>query len=95
MEFSYYAIFQYDVDGICISFPDVPSALTCADKEEEGINYAREVLELALHGLPEEKVPFSSPIEQIILRENQKMFLIATEIAIRNGKLFSPRVKEL
>lgn len=45
MKPSYYAVFQYDSDGICISFPDVPPALTCADNEPDGMKYAKEALE--------------------------------------------------
>lgn len=73
MKFSYYAVFQYDSDGICISFPDVPPALTCADNEPDGVKYAEEALELALHGMPVHEVPQASSAGQIAVSENQKV----------------------
>lgn len=95
MKLSYYAVFQYDVDGICISFPDVPSALTCANDEEAGLRLASEALVLALHDVSIEEIPVPSLESQIILNQNQKMFRITMEMGIKNGKLFSRTVKEL
>lgn len=95
MVFSYYAVFQYDVDGICVSFPDIPSALTCAGTEAEGVKFAKEALELALHGTLAEEVPFPSSAGQIPLNENQKIFLITVELAVKRGKLSSQNVMEL
>ena len=95
MKLSYYAVFQYDSDGICISFPDVPPALTCADNEPDGMKYAKEVLELALHGLPVDEVPQASSAGQIAVSENQKLFLITAQLEERNGKLFGKNVVEL
>ena len=95
MKFSYYAVFQYDSDGICISFPDMPPALTCADNEPDGMKYAEEALELALHGLPVDEVPQASSAEQIAVSENQKLFLITAQLEERNGKLFGKDVVDL
>lgn len=71
MKLSYYAVFQYDSDGICILFPDVPPALTCADNEPDGMKYAEEALELALHGLPVDEVPQASSAGQIGKRKSK------------------------
>lgn len=95
MKFAYYAVFQYDSDGICISFPDVPPALTCADNEPDGVKYAEEALELALHGMPVDEVPQASSADQIAVSENQKLFLITAQLEERNGKLFGKNVVEL
>ena len=95
MKFSYYAVFQYDIDGICISFPDLSPALTCADNEEEGMKQAKEALDLTLHGVWADKVPFPSFADQIFLNENQKLFLITVELEVKDGKLFSRNVTEL
>ena len=95
MKLSYYAVFQYDSDGICISFPDVPPALTCADNETDGVRYAEEVLELALHGMPIDEAPKASSANQIAVNDNQKLFLITAQLEERNGKLFSKDVTEL
>lgn len=95
MKLSYYAVFQYDSDGICISFPDVPPALTCADNEADGMKYAEEALELALHGMPVDEVPQALSAGQIAVSENQKLFLITAQLEERNGKLFGKNVVEL
>lgn len=95
MKFSYYAILQYDVDGICISFPDVPSALTCADNKADGIQYATEALELALHGMLVDKVPVPSSANEIVLNPKQELILITVELEANCGKLFSQNVIEV
>lgn len=92
MKISYYAVFQYDSDGICISFPDVPPALTCADNETDGVRYAREVLELALHGMSIDEIPQPSAANQIAITENQKLFGITVELTVKNGKLFGKNI---
>lgn len=94
MRFSYYAIFQYDIDGICISFPDFPTAFTCSENEEEGIKYAKEVLELVLHGMRQNEIPLFTPCKKINLFENQKLFLITAELDLIKEKLFSKNVIE-
>ena len=95
MKISYYAVFQYDIDGICISFPDVPPALTCADNEADGMRYAKEALELALHGMFVDNIPSQSSADQMAVSENQKLFLITVALDIKSGKLFSKNVTEL
>jgi len=94
MKILYYAIFQYDIDGICISFPDIPPALTCAENETDGLNFAKEALELTLHGMLADKLPCPSSADQIILNENQKLFLITVELKVKSGKLFCQNVTE-
>ena len=94
MKLSYYAAFQYDPDGIEISFPDISVALTCADNEDEGLVYAEEALSLALDGMFLERVPQKTSFNQIILKDNQKAFLITTELKVRNNILYSPSVKK-
>nr|WP_290912190.1 type II toxin-antitoxin system HicB family antitoxin [Anoxybacillus sp.] len=44
----YPAIFDYDSDGICVEFPDLPGCFTCGDKEEEALQMAKEALALHL-----------------------------------------------
>lgn len=94
MKVSYYSVFQYDIDGISISFPDIPSALTCADNDEGGKRFAKEALVLALHGLPISELPTPTPADSIKMKEGQKSFLITAEFEIADGKLFSQSVRE-
>lgn len=94
MKLSYYAVFEYDNDDICISFPDLPPALTCADNETDGKKYAKEAMDLALDGMCTDEAPSPSSAAQITLNENQKLFLITTELEVKNGKFFGPDVIE-
>lgn len=83
MKLSYYAVFEYDNDDICISFPDLPPALTCADNETDGKKYAKEAMDLALDGMCADEAPSPSSAAQITLNENQKLFLITTELEVK------------
>jgi predicted RNase H-like HicB family nuclease len=42
---TYTARLSYCEDGICVTFPDVPGANTCADTKEEAIAMAKDALE--------------------------------------------------
>ena len=94
MKVSYYSVFQYAIDGISISFPDIPAALTCADNDEDGKKFAKEALVLALHGLPISQLPTPTPSDSIKTKEGQKAVLITAEFEIVNGKLVSHSVRE-
>lgn len=80
---NYPAIFNYDEYdashikyGIAISFPDVPSAYSCARDDAEGIKMALDVLQLCLYGVPVEKLPPPTPHEKIKMSKNEKVFVI-------------------
>ena len=94
MKIAYYAIFQYDPDGIDITFPDLPSCISCAFDDEEAKYMAKEVLELVLHGMLPQELPEAAPLEKICLEENQKAVWIETELEVKDGKLFCPNVIE-
>ena len=55
----YPAIFDFDNDGITVTFPDLPGCITCGDCQEEAFRNAKEVLELYMYGLEqdEEEIP--------------------------------------
>lgn len=89
MNISYYAIFQYDDDGICISFPDIPPCLTCAENENEGVEMAREALDLYLHGLRLSELPLAKFDSSVMLNINQLAKKIEVELDIKQGRVFS------
>ena len=91
MKLSYYAVFEYAEDGINITFPDLP-ALSCAMDEEDGIAMAEDVLALCLHGMPLKDVPSTSRLEDIVLGDGCKAFLITVELDIQGGTLVSDGV---
>ncbi|WP_455257394.1 type II toxin-antitoxin system HicB family antitoxin [Peptoniphilus asaccharolyticus] len=74
----YPAIFDYDEDGISISFPDLPGCLSCADNDEEALIMAEDVLGLWMENLEEEKadIPTPSKLVDIPTSENQKTILV-------------------
>jgi len=80
MIIQYYSIFQYDNDGICISFPDIPACLSCAWSEQEARKMAKEALELYVEGMDLNALPKNTDFKEIILKENQKLCLISIEI---------------
>lgn len=82
MIISYYAIFEYDYDddGICISFPDLPGCLSCAWSTEEALKMAKEALELYLDGMEYDKFPVRSDEKTFKLEQNQKTVLISIQI---------------
>jgi predicted RNase H-like HicB family nuclease len=59
--YSFPAIFEYDNDGISVSFPDLPGVLTCGVDEDEAFRNAREALGLHLFGMEEDNDPIPTP----------------------------------
>ena len=80
MKISYYSIFQYDSDGICISFPDLPGCLSCAWSDEEAKKMAKEALELYVEDIPFDSLPKPSCPDLIMLNGPQKLVLITASI---------------
>lgn len=79
-EIIYPAVFEFDEEGaINITFPDLPSAISCADNTQDAYRYATEVAELVLEDYIEalfEGAPKPSEIKNINLEENQCIALI-------------------
>lgn len=69
----YPAIFEYDEDGISISFPDLPGCYSCAESDEEAIFMVKEALGLHLYSMEEDndEIPEPTPINKIKLEPNQ------------------------
>ena len=95
IKLSYNAIFMYDIDGINITFPDIPSAISCADSRNEAIEMAKDVLSLVLHGMKCDEVPNSSLREEIKVEEDSELVQIKIEMGIKNGILFGYNVIEV
>ena len=74
----YPAIFDFDNDGITVTFPDLPGCITCGDCQEEAFRNAKEVLELNMYGLEqdEEEIPEPSQINLIKTEDTQSIVLI-------------------
>lgn len=94
-EIIYPAIFEFDVDGaINITFPDLPSAISCADNTVEAYRCATEVAELVLEDYIEDlfkTAPKPSEVKNIHIEENQCLALIKidTEKVIKESSVKS------
>jgi predicted RNase H-like HicB family nuclease len=92
-EFAVYpAVFEHDDDddGITITFPDLPGALSCADTEEEAIFMAKDALGAWIATNEELKnvIPEPSKLSALALEANQTACLIEVWLPIfRNERL--------
>ena len=76
--YSFPAIFDYDDDGISVSFPDLPGVYTCGDDEEEAYRDAKEALGLHLFGMEEDQdfIPQPSKVHSLSLDSNQAVVIV-------------------
>lgn len=74
----YPAIFDYDNDGISISFPDLPGCLSCADTDEEALYMAKDALRgwLLIAEDYNDDIPPATSLNHITTESNQKSVLI-------------------
>lgn len=72
--YRYKAIFDYDKDGITVTFPDLPGCITCGNKEEEALKNAKECMALHLFGMEEDNDLIPEPTKIEALDKNQKVF---------------------
>jgi predicted RNase H-like HicB family nuclease len=78
-EFAVYpAIFEADSDGITISFPDLPGAISCADTEEEAVFMAKDALGAWVVASEDigNPIPAPSKLADIACAPNQSVCMI-------------------
>ncbi|MDY2882373.1 MAG: type II toxin-antitoxin system HicB family antitoxin [Romboutsia timonensis] len=77
-KYIYPAIFDFDEDGITVTFPDLPGCITCGDNQEEALKNAKEVLELYMYSLEEdnETIPQPSNILDLEVENTQVIVLV-------------------
>lgn len=94
--YEFIAIFDYEEDGINISFPDLPGCLSCADTTEEAIKNAEEVLGLFLYDLEVEnkKIPNATRLENIKCNKNEKAVLVNVWMPLVRNELEEQTVKK-
>lgn len=80
-DYSYVSVFEYDQDGINISFPDLPGCFSCAPVNDidAAFKNAREALGLHLFGMEQdgETIPEPTPISSLELKKNQAFALVS------------------
>ncbi|NQX61834.1 type II toxin-antitoxin system HicB family antitoxin [Paenibacillus qinlingensis] len=62
------AIFDYADDGITVTFPDLPGAITCGDTDSEALRMAKECLALHLYGMERDNDDIPEPSAAKALR---------------------------
>lgn len=94
MRISYYAVFNYDDDGINVSFPDLPSAFTCGFSKRHAKKMAKEVLTLVLHGEKVSDLPQCTCLRKGKISDKQFVALIHIRMRVKNGFLNGKNVIE-
>ena len=93
MIISYYAIFEYAEDGINVTFPDVPNAVTCGFSKRHAKKMAKEVLSLVLHGTRKSELP-TKQNTHIVFSSHQSVECIRIRMKVVDDVLVGKHVTE-
>lgn len=88
----YPAVFDPDVGGINVTFPDVPEAITFGKNDNDAAYYANDVLGLVLAN--RKNLPRSSTVKDIKLTGGQYVVMIAVDLDEAKKKIKSPTVRK-
>lgn len=94
--YEFVAIFNYEKDGINISFPDLPGVFSSASTTREAIKNANEVLGLVLYDMEIDgkKIPIATSLEKIKCNKNEKTVLINVWMPLVRNELDEQAVKK-
>ncbi len=94
--YEFIAIFNYEADGINISFPDLPGCLSYADNTKEAIKNAEEVLGLVLYDMEKENeiIPEPTKLEKIKCEKNDKPVLINVWMPLVRNEIEEQSIKK-
>lgn len=89
------AIFQYEPEGITITFPDFPGCISEADSDEEAVKNAQDALASRIFAdeSDETAIPEPTKLVDIPLEPNQRAVLIEVYMPIVRAQLKSKHVK--
>ena len=92
----YPAVFDYEKDGISITFPDLPGCISCASNDEEALYMAKDALGLYIVCAEEDKEELPSPtsLNKLILSKNQKATLIEVNMPVFRDAMQNSAVKK-
>lgn len=95
-KYVYPAVFDYDSDGISISFPDLAGCFSCAYTDEEALLMAEEVLGLWMENMEVEgeEIPKASELKDIKLEPNQKTVLISVWMPLVRKAINNKSIKK-
>ncbi|MEN6372227.1 MAG: type II toxin-antitoxin system HicB family antitoxin, partial [Armatimonadota bacterium] len=89
------AVFQYEPEGITITFPDFPGCISEADSDEEAVKNAQDALASRLFADEEDRTPIPEPMKlvDIPLQSNERAVLIEVYMPIVRAQLKPKYVK--
>ncbi|MCI8411468.1 MAG: type II toxin-antitoxin system HicB family antitoxin [Clostridia bacterium] len=92
----YPAIFNYENDGISISFPDLPGCLSCADTDEEALYMAKDALGLYMVCAEEDGEILKSPskLNEISLKKSERAILVEVYMPLFRESVQNSSVKK-
>jgi len=78
------AIFDYADDGITVTFPDLPGCFSYGSDDSDAVSNAEKALGLQLYGMERdgEDIPLPSTAMKIHTEENQRIFLVKTNMPL-------------
>lgn len=88
VDIQYYAVFEYADDGINITFPDIPEALSCAFSKNQAIKMSEDALVLALEGRRKCELPKPSKRDEIGLLPNTEIIDVKITMREHEERLF-------
>ena len=71
--YRYHAIFDYEQDGVHVTFPDLPGCVTFGKDEDEAIRMAREALAMHLYGMEQDNDEIPAPSGLKLLAEKEAL----------------------
>lgn len=94
--YEFVAIFNYEKDGISITFPDLPGVFSSAETTEEAIKNANEILGLVLYDMEidNKKIPKATTLEKVKCEKNEKTVLINVWMPLVRNELDEQAVKK-
>lgn len=92
----YPAIFDYEEDGISISFPDLPGCFSSGDNDEDAVRSAKEALSLHIYSMEEDKdiIPNPTPFSKIKVEKNQIVVPIEVWMPYHRSQIKTVYVKK-
>ena len=94
--YEFVAIFNYEKDGISITFPDLPGVFSSAETTEEAIKNANEILGLVLYDMEmaNKKIPRATSLEKVKCEKNEKTVLVNVWMPLVRNELDEQAVKK-
>ena len=92
----YPAIFDYEKDGISISFPDLPGCFSSGNNDEDAVKNAKDALALHIYSMEEDKdiIPNPTPFSKIKLGKNQIVVPIEVWMPYHRSQIKTVYVKK-